>query len=298
MRILITGGSGFIGQALCPFLLDKGHQLMVVSRQPQRATKQLPESVKIRASVAECVDFQPEAIINLAGEPIANRRWSAARKAVLIESRIKTTDALVALAKHLDQKPKVLISGSAVGFYGDRGSETVTEDSAPGTGFGQELCARWEAAAERARPFVERLCVIRIGLVLDQPGGLLDRMIPPFRMGLGGRFGSGQQCMPWIHRQDMVRIIDWLVDHPSADGAFNASAPHPVDNAHFSRALARQLHRPAIFPLPEWVLKTAMGEMSELMLEGACMVPQKLLDAGFEFMYPDLDQALANIIER
>ena len=298
MRILITGGSGFIGQALCPVLLDQGHRVMVVSRRPQRAAKHLPHDVELRTSVAECVDFQPEIIINLAGEPIANRRWSEARKAELLESRVRTTDALVALAKTLDQKPKVLISGSAVGFYGDCGSETVTEDSEPGTGFAHELCAQWEAAARRAAPYVDRLCVIRIGLVLDQPGGLLDRMVPPFRMGLGGRMGSGKQCMPWIHRQDMVRIIDWLINHPSADGVFNASAPNPVDNATFSKALARHLNRPAMFPAPSWVLKTAFGEMSELMLEGACMVPKKLLDAGFDFIYPELDQALADIVER
>ena len=298
MRILITGGSGFIGQALCPVLLDQGHQVMVVSRRPQRAAKHLPRDVEFRASVAECVDFQPEAIINLAGEPIANRRWSEARKAELLGSRVRTTDALVAMAKTLDQKPKVFISGSAVGFYGDRGSETVTEDSGPGTGFAHELCAQWEAAARQATPYVDRLCVIRIGLVLDQPGGLLDRMVPPFRMGLGGRMGSGKQCMPWIHRQDMVRIIDWLINHPSADGVFNASAPNPVDNATFSKALARHLNRPSMFPAPSWALKTAFGEMSELMLEGACMVPKKLLDAGFDFIYPELDQALAEIIER
>lgn len=298
MRILITGGSGFIGQALCPYLLSKGHDLVVVSRNPARAAKRLPSDVKFKTLVAECLDFEPEAIINLAGEPIADGRWSEARKTKLIESRTTTTASLVDLVAKATAKPKVFVSGSAVGFYGACGPEPVTEDSAAGEGFAHELCAKWEAAAECARPYVERLCVIRIGLVLDQPGGLLDRMLPPFRLGLGGRFGLGQQCMPWIHREDMVRIIDWLIDHPTASGVFNASAPGPVDNATFSKTLAQRLNRPAIFPVPQFVLKTAFGEMSELMLEGACMVPQRLVDGGFEFNYPALDQALSEIIER
>ncbi len=298
MRILITGGSGFIGQALCPVLLSEGHELLVVSRHPARSAKRLPSGIQFKTSVAACADFEPEAIVNLAGEPIANRRWSQAQKTKLIESRTTTTASLVDLVAQATTKPKVFVSGSAVGFYGACGSEPVTEDSAAGEGFAHELCAQWEAAAERARPYVERLCVIRIGLVLDQPGGMLDRMVPPFRLGLGGRFGSGRQCMPWIHRTDMVRIIAWLINHPTANGAFNASAPSPVDNATFSKALARHLNRPAVFPVPEFVLKTAFGEMSELMLEGACMVPQRLLDGGFEFSYPTLDQALAEIVSR
>ncbi|HEY7906065.1 MAG TPA: TIGR01777 family oxidoreductase [Wenzhouxiangella sp.] len=298
MRILITGGSGFIGQALCPVLLSKGHELVVVSRNPARAAKCLPSGIAFKTSVAECGDVEPEAIINLAGEPIANQRWSEARKTKLVESRTATTASLVNLVAKSKNKPKVFVSGSAVGFYGARGTEPVTEDSAPGEGFSHELCAQWEAVAEGAQRYVERLCVIRIGLVLDQPGGMLDRMVPPFRFGLGGRFGSGHQCMPWIHRDDMVKIIIWLIDHPTASGVFNASAPEPVDNATFSKALARHLNRPAIFPVPEFVLRTAFGEMSELMLEGACMVPKRLLDAGFEFNYPTLDEALADIIQR
>ncbi len=298
MRILITGGSGFIGRALCPELLAKGHDVLVVSRNPVRAAKHLPAGIEFTRSVPKARDFEPEVIINLAGEPIADRRWSTSRKEKLIDSRTTTTASLVELVAELPQKPKVFISASAVGFYGSHGPEPVTEDTEAGSGFAHELCAQWETVAERAKPHVDRLCVIRIGLVLDQPGGLLDRMVPPFRLGLGGRFGTGKQCMPWIHRHDMVRIIEWLINHPTAEGVFNASAPRPVDNATFAKTLAQTLRRPAVFPVPEFVLKTAFGEMSELMLQGACMMPKRLLDNGFEFNYPSLDLALAEIIQR
>lgn len=298
MRVLITGGSGFIGQALCQSLTEHGHSVGVVSRRPSKAIKVLPTAVDVRETVAAFTDFSPEAIINLAGAPIASGRWTASKKRQLLASRVGTTEQLVALAAALETKPQVLISASAVGYYGNCHGEVVTEATGPGDGFSHELCRRWEEAAKPAEEYVDRLCIVRIGLVLDQPGGLLDRMIMPFKLGLGGRFGSGQQYMPWIHRQDMVRIFDFLLKNNDLSGIFNASAPNPVTNETFAASLAQALHRPTLLPVPSAVLKMAFGEMSELMLEGANMKPERLLQAGFEFSYSELDEALEEIVHR
>lgn len=298
MRILVTGGSGFIGQALCESLIQKGHQVAVLSRAPEKAARLLPHSVNIQSTLDAFSEFAPEAIVNLAGEPIANARWTETRKAKLLSSRIRTTEHLVAFIKSLPQKPRVLISGSAMGFYGDRGNEEITEQSTGSGGFSHELCARWEATARMAESDVHRLCLIRIGLVLDQPGGLLDRMILPFKLGLGGHFGSGAQYMPWIHRQDMVRIIEFLLESDDCRGIYNACAPQPVSNQVFSQTLAEVLHRPRLLPVPAAVLKLAFGEMAELMLEGVRMMPKRLLEAGFNFHYSTLKEALTAILKK
>ncbi len=297
MRVLVTGGTGFIGQALCPYLIDQGHQVAVLSRNPRKAATKLPPSVMIRRELADLAEFAPKAIVNLAGEPIANARWTGARKQKLVLSRTQTTHSLVDFLKALPEKPDVFVSASAVGFYGNRGQEEMTESSSGRGGFSHELCERWEAAARLAEGDVARLCIVRIGLVLDQPGGLLDRMVLPFKLGVGGRFGSGEQYMPWIHRQDMVRIIGFLLASTTAEGIYNASAPNPVTNQVFSQTLAEVLHRPMLLPVPSSVLRMAFGEMSELMLEGARMVPQRLVESGFEFNHPNLKEALTSILK-
>ena len=298
MRILITGGSGFVGRPLCRRLHDAGHELLVVSRSPSRAQALLPEGTEVRDSVLAFVDSAPEAIINLAGEPIADKRWSAAQKRRLIDSRLTVTRDLVTLCERLDTPPRVMISGSAMGYYGDQGDRDVTEQTPPQEEFAHRLCAEWESAALAAEPLGVRVVLLRTGLVLDAGGGTLAKLLLPFRLGLGGRLGSGRQYMPWIHREDWVSIALFLLERDDLAGPFNASAPHPVTNADFTRALAHHLHRPAVMAVPAGVLRLALGEMSRLLLTGARMRPARLETAGFGFQYPTLDSALKAILGR
>lgn len=300
MRVLITGGSGFVGQRLCLHLKQAGHRLQVVSRDPGSARDKLPGGADIRRSVLDFVDSPPEAIINLAGEPIAAKRWSDEQKNRLIDSRVNVTRDLVMLCEQLQQAngqaPRVMISGSAMGYYGDQGQAEVTEQTPPHDEFAHRLCKRWEDTASEAADFGTRVVLLRTGLVLDQGGGSLEKMLPPFKLGLGGRFGDGRQYMPWVHREDLVRSILFLLERDELEGPFNGSAPHPVTNAEFTRVLAKQLHRPAVLPVPAIALETAFGEMARLLLTGADMRPARLLEAGFEFRYPTLESALADIL--
>ncbi|MBW6390327.1 MAG: TIGR01777 family oxidoreductase [Halomonas sp.] len=302
MRVLVTGGSGFVGQRLCLRLKEAGHRLQVVSRDPASARRKLPEGTDVRRSVLDFVDSPPHAIVNLAGEPIAAKRWSDEQKNRLIDSRVNVTRDLVILCEQLEQAsgqaPRVMVSGSAMGFYGDQGSREVTEQTPPHDEFAHRLCKRWEDAALEATDFGTRVALLRTGLVLDTGGGSLAKMLPPFKLGLGGRFGDGRQYMPWIHREDLVRSILFLLERDDLDGPFNGSAPHPVTNAEFTRVLARQLNRPAVMPVPAVVLEAAFGEMARLLLTGADMRPARLLEAGFTFRYPTLEQALADILEK
>ena len=192
--------------------------------------------------------------------------------------------------------PSVMVSGSAMGYYGDQGDKVVDESTPPHDEFAHRLCAQWEAAAKPVEAMGIRLAILRIGLVLEAGGGTLQKMLPPFKLGVGGRFGDGTQFMPWIHRDDLVAAIIYLINQPALSGAFNGSAPHPVTNAEFTQTLAKQLHRPAMFPVPAFVLKAGFGEMSQLLLTGADMRPERLREAGFEFQYPTLSKALAAIL--
>jgi uncharacterized protein len=300
MRVLITGGSGFIGQRLCQRLREAGHRLLVVSRAPEAVRNRLPEGTEIRRSVLDFVDLPPDALVNLAGESIAARRWSDNQKKRMIDSRVTITRDLVRLCEQLKQAngqaPRVMVSGSAMGYYGDQGDREVTEETPPHDEFAHRLCKRWEDTARQAADFGTRVALLRTGLVLDAGGGSLQKMLPPFKLGLGGRFGDGKQFMPWVHREDLVRIILFLLERDDLEGPFNGSAPHPVTNAEFARTLARQLGRPAIFPVPAIVLETLFGEMSRLLLTGADMRPKRLLDAGFTFRFETLEAALADIL--
>lgn len=303
MRILLGGGSGFVGQRLCRRLIDAGHRVQVVSRDPISARKHLPRAVDVRAGALDFLDSPPQAVVNLAGEPIADRRWSKAHKQRLLESRLCATRELVMLCEQLAQTatpPRVMVSASAMGYYGAQAqgasAEEVTEASAPRDEFVHRLCRDWEQAAAGVSAFGVRLAVIRIGLVLDGEGGMLKRMLMPFRIGLGGRMGSGEQYMPWVHREDLVAIILWLLEHDSLSGAFNASAPHPVTNAEFTACLGRHLHRPTLLRTPAPLLRIALGEMSRLLLTGARMVPRRLEESGFDFRYSTLDDALTEIL--
>lgn len=296
MRILITGATGFIGQPLCQRLHEAGHELLVVSRSPERARERLPQGTKAARSALDFLSHPPDAIINLAGEPIAAGRWTDKRKREIIESRVRATRGVVELCGKLESPPRVLVSASAMGWYGDQGDREVTEDTPPHKEFVHEICAVWEAEARKAKEHGTRVAIARIGLVLDRGGGMLERVLPPFKLGVGGRLGDGRQYMPWIHRQDMVRILEFLLEGDALTGPFNASAPTPVTNAEFTATLARHLNRPALLPAPAAALKLAFGEMSRLLLTGADMRPARLLEAGFEFDYPTLDDALTDIL--
>lgn len=298
MRILITGGSGFVGRRLCRRLDEAGHELMVLSRDPTRARRALPRGTFVASAILDFVERRPEAIVNLAGESIFGRRWSEAHKRRLIESRLDVTRDLVILCQRLETPPRVMVSGSAMGYYGDQGDRVVTEETPPVNEFAHRLCARWEAAAHEVEAFGVRVACIRIGLVLERDGGSLRMMLPAFRLGLGAKLGDGHQFMPWIHREDLVRIIEFLLERDDLTGAFNASAPRPVTNAEFTHTLARQLRRPVLFTLPAFALKAGLGEMSRLLLTGADMRPARLEQAGFTFRYPTLEQALAAILPR
>ncbi len=298
MRILITGGTGFVGRLLTTRLHERGHELLVVSRNPDRARDALPPRTDVRANALDFADVEPEAVINLAGESIAEGRWTEAKKRRLMSSRLEATQAVVDLCAQAKTPPRVLISASAMGYYGDQGDAEVTEETPPNPEFVHELCARWEETAQQAEAYGVRVARMRIGLVLDRDGGTLAKLLTPFKLGLGGPLGDGSQYMPWVHRADLVRIILFLLDHPELSGAFNASAPEPVTNAEFTRTLARHLKRPAFLPAPAPVLRLAFGEMSRILLTGARMRPKHLLDAGFTFEYPTLEEALKEILHR
>ncbi len=292
MNILITGGSGFIGQRLCTLLVEKGHTPLVVSRSSERARRVLPEEAIVRTRVADFEEDAPEAVINLAGEPIAEGRWTDKKKKSIRDSRIYITRDIVDLCATLDEPPSVLVSASAVGYYGDQGSRDVTEETTPNDEFAHQICSELEAEACKAEQSGVRVAIIRIGLVLDAGGGMLARMLPAFKLGLGGKLGDGKQYMPWIHREDIVNMILFLLEKENLSGPFNASAPNPVTNAEFTRALGHALNRPTVLPAPALALKLAFGEMSRLLLTGAKMLPERMQQEGFEFRHARLDEAL------
>ncbi|TGN41784.1 TIGR01777 family oxidoreductase [Marinobacter confluentis] len=292
-RILITGGTGFIGQALCPALLQKGYSLTVLSRQPDRVVQALCGRVEAVGDL-KSLNAHPgfNAVINLAGEGIADKRWTESRKQALRDSRIALTNALAEVISSWEQPPEVLVSGSAVGFYGDQGKKPVNEASAPVDEFTHRMCRDWEKAALAVSSDRTRVCLARTGIVVGPDGGFLQRMLLPFKLGLGGRISDGHQFMPWVHRDDVVAALIWMLETPEAQGPYNLVSPNPVSNREFTSTLAGVLHRPAIFPVPAPVLKLGLGEMARLLLTGQKAHPEKLLHEGFEFRYEELKTAL------
>jgi hypothetical protein len=299
MRILITGGTGFIGQALCPRLAAAGHDVVILTRQ---TSPRLPAGAAAFVNRLDEVAAESiQAVINLAGAA-TDSRWTEKRKQLLIESRVGTTAKLIEWMRRAFQPPEIFISASAVGYYGDQGDREITEETPPAPGFTHDLCVAWENEAQKAGEIGLRLrmrvCVMRIGVVLDREGGALAKMLPAFRLGCGGRLGSGRQYFPWIHREDIVGVCQWLLENREASGVYNACAPHPVTNAEFTRALGRALGRPTLLPMPAMALKLLFGEMSELLLMSDRMVPKRLLEEGFKFKYPEIEGALAEIFAR
>lgn len=296
MQVLITGGSGFIGQALCPALLARGWQVSVVSRDLQAAAEVLPQGVRLLADIEGAGGA--DAVVNLAGAPLAGQRWTERYKQLLRESRLRTTEALLAWMQGLTVRPAVLVSGSAIGYYGPRDDTPLTETDPPGDDFGAHLAADWEAAAWPAQQLGVRTACLRTGVVLDGGGGALQQLLTPYRLGLGGPIGSGAQWFSWIHREDLVRLIVWLIEQDALDGPVNATAPEPVRQRDFAAALGRALHRPTVLPTPGFALKAAFGEMGQMLIDGQRVIPARAQGQGFQFLYPTLDDALARSLER
>jgi uncharacterized protein (TIGR01777 family) len=273
--------------------------LTVWSRKPEKVEKICGAQVRGIARLEDLGDAPVDAIINLAGAPIADRPWTHKRKALLWSSRITLTETLLAWLESRAQKPQVLISGSAVGWYGDGGERELTEDSPPvNEDFASQLCIAWEETAQRAEALGIRVILIRTGLVLSAEGGFLSRLLLPFKLGLGGRIGNGRQWMPWIHINDQIALIDFLLHRNEASGPYNACAPKPVRNREFAKTLGAVLHRPAILPMPTLALKVGLGELSLLLLGGQRATPVRLLEAGFTFQFTDLRAALDDLSSR
>ena len=296
MKILITGGTGLIGRHLIPRLLERGNMVTVVTRSPEKVRRHFGSRVEVWKGLDEQRSLDGiDAVINLAGEPIADKRWTEEQKKRLCESRWRITEKLSALIQASETPPEVLISGSAAGYYGDLGEVVVTEEEPPHNEFTHKLCAKWEQIACTAQSDSTRVCLLRTGVVLAEKGGILGKMIPPFRLGLGGPIGSGRQYLAWIHIDDMVNGILWLLDNPLR-GPFNMVSPYPVHNEQFAHALGHALHRPAILRVPATAIRLLMGESSVLVLGGQRALPKRLEESGFVFRWHDLDDALQDLL--
>ncbi len=298
MHLFITGGTGFIGRHLCRLLRNHNHTLTVLSRQSESRVRQICGEVGVFHAIEELTPSQRfDAIVNLAGEPIIGPPWTEKRKQVLWSSRVTLTEKLVEWIRQAEQKPSVLVSGSAVGFYGDQEDRILNEETPPVEGgFGQRLCAAWERAACEAESHGVRVCRIRTGPVLGKGGGLLSRMLPLFKLGLGGRLGSGNQWFPWVHLDDHIHMSKRLIDDHEFSGPFNLTAPKPVTNTEFTVTLARLLNRPAFMHVPAPVIKLMMGEMAEILLASQRAVPARFQSLEFPFHFDSLDAALEQIL--
>jgi uncharacterized protein (TIGR01777 family) len=301
MHVLITGGTGFIGRELALNLLTDGHTVTVLTREITSAGNRVPSGARAIRDLAKAA-LPVDAVVNLAGANLGAARWNPVTRMAFRTSRIDTTRRLVDWLRRLDpeRRPKVLVSGSAIGWYGPRGDEPLSESATPGDDYSATLCRDWEAEAGKAEALGVRVCTIRTGIVLGPQGsaggGALAQMLPAFRLGGGGRMGSGRQWMSWIHRADHVALMRFLIDRAELRGAFNATAPNPVTNAEFAKTLGRVLKRPAVLPMPGFALKMIVGEMAEILLTGQRVVPQAVVDAGFAFAFPTLEAALQDVL--
>lgn len=293
MRILLTGATGLIGRALCQRWQHQ-HQIIGLSRNIDRAQKMYGPAIQWISDLT-AVDFnQLDAVVNLAGEPIAAKRWSAKQKTRICQSRWLLTEQIAGAILQAHTPPSLLINGSAIGYYGRQSTGCIDESCTTFyPDFSHDICARWENLAMRAQTEKTRVCILRTGIVLAETGGALSRMLPAYRMGLGGRLGDGQQYMSWIHLEDMLGIIDFVLQHVECQGVYNATAPMAVTNQQFSKLLAERLNRPELLPMPAFMLRLLFGEMADLLLFGQQVYPQRLLDAGYHFQFSQLRHAFA-----
>jgi hypothetical protein len=299
MHFVITGANGFIGSSLAAHLIAQGHRVTGLVRDVNAARAVLPgvEILPWGGATGEWREAiaRSGVVVNLAGASLGGRRWNAAVKKVLRDSRIETTRLVVSAMRESGRRDMVLLSSSAVGYYGDGGDRLLIESDPPGSDFLSELCKEWETEARRAEEIGARVALLRTGIVLGE-GGALERMLPPFRLGLGGPLGSGRQWMSWIHRQDVVGMIAWAAGNAAAQGPVNVTAPNPATMRDFARTLGRVLHRPSLFPAPAFALRLLLGEFAEALLTGQRAIPREAQNRGFTWKYPDLEPALRSIL--
>lgn len=301
-RVIITGGTGMIGQPLAKQLARASYEVIVLSRNPANAGALAGISgIKIVAWDAKTAQGWGSladgafAIVNLAGENLAEGRWTDERKRTIVDSRVDAAKAVVAAIEQAQVKPEVVVQASAVGYYGPRGNEPVTEEGKPGSSFDAKVCVTWEQASDPVAAMGVRRVIIRTGIVLDKNAGALPRMAMPFKLFAGGPIASGKQVMPWIHLADEVTAIQWLMENPAAQGVFNLSAPNPVTNKELAQALGKALGRPSLVPVPAFALKTMFGEMAEILLTGQRAVPARLQQLGYPFRFSTIQAALEDI---
>ncbi|MBI1807899.1 MAG: TIGR01777 family protein [Ignavibacteria bacterium] len=301
MKIVIAGGSGFIGRALVGHLVETHHQVVILTRDPRKVSTRETEieqwDGKTLGPWANCIDGA-EAVINLAGELIAGKRWTEKQKARILHSRVEATRVIVAAIIAAKKKPEVLINSSGVGYYGNVEFGDVTESYPRGNDFLADVCYRWEHEAVAAEQCGVRVALLRCGVVLEKDGGALRKFLFPFKMFVGGPLGSGKQWFPWVHRDDVLGIIAYALQSTSLAGPVNVAAPHAVTMREFCRILGSVMHRPSWAPVPGFFLRGALGEMAEMLLTGQRVVPKKLEEGGFKFQFPTLDAALTDILAR
>lgn len=301
MRIIITGGTGLIGRALTDELVSGGHNVVVLSRAPERSAG-FPEGVRVEGWDAHTANGwghlveDADAVVNLAGESIGGGRWTAERKQRIRQSRLDAGRAVVQAVELAAHKPRVVVQASGIGYYGPTADQEITEEAPPGDDFLAQVAQEWEASTAPVETLGVRRAIIRTGVVLSLKGGALPRMLFPFKLFAGGPLGSGQQWFPWIHIHDEVTAIRFLIENKDAAGPFNLAAPNPLTNARFSRLVGRALGRPAIVPAPAFALRLALGEMATLLLDGQRAVPHKLQALGFRFRYPQAEEALRDLL--
>lgn len=301
MRVLITGATGTIGRALTARLLAGGHEVRILTRRggasPISGTEAFrwdPDREQPPAAAFDGVG----AVVHLAGEPVAGGRWTPELKQRIRDSRVLGTRNLVAGMRAASTTPPILVGASAVGYYGNRADERLDEQSAPGQGYLSEVCQAWEAEYRKATEFGVRVAMIRVGVVLSPTGGALEKMLLPFRLGLGGRLGSGRQWFPWIHLDDIVGLLEFCIFNDAVRGPVNGAAPESLTNDQFTHRLAAALRRPVFLPVPEFALRLVAGEMAAVVLASQHVIPQAALDAGYRFRFPAIGEALRDILQR
>ncbi len=298
-RLLITGGSGFIGSRLVPVLTGQGYKVTILTRNPEKTAQHFYQAVHTikQLETLSDTDFF-DVVINLAGQGITDKRWSQGIKKQLRDSRIITTQNLINYLQAAQKKPELLISGSVIGYYGNQGEKLIDKQMSCDSSFSSKLCFDWELEAQQAEALGIRTCYLRTGIVLGKNGGALSKMLPAFKLGLGGPMGNGRQWMSWIHIDDLIGIILHVINNKNLKGAINGTAPNPETNKVFSSTLARVLKRPAFLSMPAIMLKLMLGEMAqELLLSGQRVTPIKILDAGYDFQYAELENALREVVQ-